>query len=149
VTRQAWAFSGMSVGALLLGILFMLGLLAWSGEKLNFSNFVALPITFGIAADYSINMLRRYQAEDKSLGDPLAHTSGALALCSACTVIGWGALLLVQNRALFSFGVFAIVGELTSLATAVLAVPAVLGWFTSASAERKSDHPGTAPKALG
>ena len=32
-------------------------------RKLNFSNFVALPITFGISADYSINMLRRFQSE--------------------------------------------------------------------------------------
>ncbi|MES1185650.1 MAG: MMPL family transporter [Myxococcales bacterium] len=149
VGRQAWAFSGLSVAALLLGVSFMLGLLAWTGAKLNFSNFVALPITFGISADYSINMLRRFQSEGESTDERLSHTSGALALCSAMTVIGWGALLLVENQALFSFGVFAITGEIASLVAAVLALPAVLAWLTSASKERRSPHPDRVPTALG
>ena len=149
VGRQAWTFSGLSVAALLLGVTFMLGLLAWTGAKLNFSNFVALPITFGISADYSINMLRRFQSAGESTDERLSHTSGALALCSAMTVIGWGALLLVENQALFSFGVFAISGEIASLVAAVLALPAVLAWLTSASRARRSRHPDTAPTALG
>ncbi|HEX2877467.1 MAG TPA: MMPL family transporter [Polyangiaceae bacterium] len=153
VGRQAWAFSGLSVVALLLGVSFMLGGLAWTGAKLNFSNFVALPITFGISADYSINMLRRFQSEGESADERLSHTSGALALCSAMTVIGWGALLLVENQALFSFGLFAISGELASLLAAVLALPPVLAWLgpklTSASEARRSPRPDTAPTALG
>jgi uncharacterized protein len=149
VGRQAWAFSGLAVAALLLGVTFMLGALAWTGAKLNFSNFVALPITFGISADYSINMLRRFQSEGESTDERLSHTSGALVLCSAMTVIGWGALLLVENQALFSFGVFAISGEIASLVAAVLALPAVLAWFTSGSRARRSRHPDTAPTALG
>jgi uncharacterized protein len=149
VGRQAWAFSGLSIAALLLGVSFMLGLLAWTGAKLNFSNFVALPITFGISADYSINMLRRFQSEGESTDERLSHTSGALALCSAMTVIGWGALLLVENQALFSFGVFAISGEIASLVAAVLALPAVLSWLTSASKERRSPRRDRAPTALG
>jgi uncharacterized protein len=149
VSRQAWAFSGLSVATLLVGVSFMLGLLAWTGAKLNFSNFVALPITFGISADYSINMLRRFQADGDSDEDRLSYTSGALALCSAMTVIGWGALLLVENQALFSFGVFAISGELSSLVAATLALPAVLAWLTASSRERRSPHPGRAPTALG
>ncbi|RYZ04970.1 MAG: hypothetical protein EOO73_21490 [Myxococcales bacterium] len=135
-SKQAWAFSALSIGTLLLGVSFMLGLLSWSGAKLNFSNFVALPITFGISADYSINMLRRFQSGDESEAG-LSNASGALAMCSATTVIGWGALLLVENQALFSFGVFAISGELASLVAATLALPAVLSWFTSGSASRK------------
>jgi uncharacterized protein len=154
--RKAWAFSGLAVGALLLGVTFMLGLLSWTGAKLNFSNFVALPITFGISADYSINMLRRFQSEGDSSEQRLWHTSGAVALCSAMTVIGWGALLLVENQALFSFGVFAISGEIAALTAAVLGLPAVLAWLeplfarlTSASKARRSHRRDTAPTALG
>ena len=151
VGKQAWLFSGLSVGTLLLGVSFMLGLLAWTGAKLNFSNFVALPITFGIGADYAINMLRRYQSDSEGAEEEegMSNTSGALVLCSAMTVSGWGALLLVENQALFSFGVFAITGELTSLGAAVLALPAVLAGLTIASAGRKSSPPGTAPTAPG
>jgi predicted RND superfamily exporter protein len=147
-TKQAWGFSTLSIGTLLLGVSFMLGLLSWSGAKLNFSNFVALPITFGISADYSINMLRRFQSGEEAESG-LSNASGALAMCSATTVIGWGALLLVENQALFSFGVFAISGELASLVAATLALPAVLSYFTAGSTDRKSPRSGTAPKAPG
>ncbi|HEV8244875.1 MAG TPA: MMPL family transporter [Polyangiaceae bacterium] len=124
---SAWRLSFAAMGSLFLGVLLMLGGLAWTGEKLNFSNFVALPITFGIAADYSINVLKRYQTEERlDLDAALSNTGGAVALCSAATIIGFGSLVMAQNRALFSFGVFAIAGEITCLSTAVLALPAAI-----------------------
>jgi predicted RND superfamily exporter protein len=103
----------------------MLGFGAWTGQHLNFTNFIALPITFGIAADYSINVLKRCQSSGNPR-DAVAHTGGAVALCSLTTVIGFGSLLVAQNGALFSFGSLAVAGELTCLATAVLAIPAYL-----------------------
>jgi hypothetical protein len=124
---RSLGLSAAAVGSLVCGVLLMLGLLSWTGEKLNFSNFVALPITFGIAADYSINVLKRYQGEGAlRLSSALAATSGAVTLCSLTTIIGFGSLLVAQNRALFSFGVFAVTGELTCLATAIVALPAGL-----------------------
>ena len=133
IAMVAFRSVGLSLGAvasLLVGVLLMLGAMAWGGQRLNFSNFVALPITFGIAADYAINMLKRYQHDGKlDLEAVVASTGGAVAMCSATTIIGFGSLLVAQNQALFSFGVFATAGELTCLATAVLALPAALTVF--------------------
>jgi predicted RND superfamily exporter protein len=125
--------SAIAVGALLLGVVVMLGLGAWAGQRLNFSNFVVLPLTFGIAADYSLNVLQRYQS-DGDLNAAIGDTGGAVALCSAATVIGFGSLLLAQNGALFSFGALAVSGELTGLATAALVLPAFLAWRAKATA---------------
>jgi len=125
---RSLSLSLAAVASLFAGVAMMLGAMAWAGQKLNFSNFVALPITFGIAADYSINVLKRYQQEGKlDLGSALNATGGAVALCSATTIIGYGSLLVAQNQALFSFGVFAVTGEITCLVTAVAALPAALG----------------------
>jgi predicted RND superfamily exporter protein len=122
---RSYELSLLAMGSLALGVTLMLGFGAWAGQRLNFTNFIALPITFGIAADYSINVLKRSQSSG-SPRDAVAHTGGAVALCSITTVIGFGSLLVAQNRALFSFGSLAVTGELTCLATAVLAVPAYL-----------------------
>jgi len=125
--------------------LLMMGLLAWTSQRINFSNFVALPITFGVGADYSINVLRRYQAESEgSLSRALDSTGGAVALCSATTIIGFGSLLMAQNRALFSFGVFAILGELACLATAVLALPAAFALWEQHKRRRQPPGAGLA-----
>jgi predicted RND superfamily exporter protein len=133
-TPGAWALSSLSVSSVFIGVLVMLGALALSGARMNFSNFVALPITFGIGADYSINVLRRYQADAHlDAARALSATGGAVALCSATTIIGFGSLLVAQNQALFSFGVFAVAGELACLTTAVVSLPAVL----AALAERR------------
>ena len=34
-----------------------------AGVKLNFMNFIALPVTFGIAVDYPVNFLARLRSE--------------------------------------------------------------------------------------
>ncbi|HEY6726378.1 MAG TPA: MMPL family transporter, partial [Polyangiaceae bacterium] len=142
VNRRGWFLSFAAISSLLLGVLFMLGALAWTGTRLNFSNFVALPITFGIGADYSINVLQRYQEEGKlDVSRVLKGTGGAVALCSATTIIGFGSLLVAQNRALFSFGVFAVSGEFASLITAVIVLPSLL--LLGERARRKSSTAAT------
>ena len=124
--RSLWLSLG-AILSLLLGVTVMLGSVAWMGEKINFANFVALPITFGIAADYSLNVLKRYQATGKRrVRELVSGTGGAVALCSATTIIGFGSLLVAQNQGLFSFGAFAVAGEVACLLTAVIALPAAL-----------------------
>ncbi|MFZ5896629.1 MAG: efflux RND transporter permease subunit [Myxococcota bacterium] len=139
-TRDWLGYSLAAMVSLAFGVLLMMGSLAWTSQRINFSNFVALPITFGVGADYAINVLRRHQSESSgSLSRALDSTSGAVALCSATTVIGFGSLLMAQNRALFSFGVFAITGELACLATAVLVLPAAVSLWSKR--QRRDPYP--------
>jgi uncharacterized protein len=127
ISFRSFGLSLAAVGSLFVGVTLMLGALAWTGQRLNFSNFVALPITFGIAADYSINMLKRYQSDARlRLSGALTATGSAVMLCSLTTIIGFGSLLVAQNRALFSFGLFAVTGEITCLLTAIVSLPAAL-----------------------
>ncbi len=116
----------LAMGSIGVGVVVMMGLVAWTGARLNFSNFIVLPITFGVAADYSINVLRRYQTDPEGSRGALANATGAVGLCSATTVIGFGSLLAAQNQGLFSFGLLAAIGEISTLATATLLLPAVL-----------------------
>ncbi|HMJ10934.1 MAG TPA: MMPL family transporter [Polyangiaceae bacterium] len=143
LTFRSVGLSFAAVGSLLAGVLLMLGTLGWLGARLNFSNFVALPITFGIGADYSINVLKRFQSEGRaSIDRVVTNTGGAVALCSVTTVIGYGSLLVAQNRALFSFGVLAVAGELACLLTAILGLPAALRFLQRESVEERESEPG-------
>ena len=53
----------------------------------------------------------------------MAGTGAAVALCSLTTIIGYSSLLSSSNPALRSFGVVADLGELVSLAAALLVLP--------------------------
>ncbi len=118
---------GMTLGSLLAGVLWLAGLLLLSGQKINFLNFVALPITFGIGIDYAVNIVQRYRLEGgRNVLATIQHTGSAVALCSLTTIIGYGSLLLAQNQAFRSFGWIAILGELTCMTAAVIVLPSIL-----------------------
>jgi predicted RND superfamily exporter protein len=53
-------------------------------------------------------------------------TGGAVTLCSLTTIIGYSSLLLAKNQALFLFGAVAVIGEVSCLSAALLALPATL-----------------------
>jgi predicted RND superfamily exporter protein len=119
------------VGALVIGVLWMVGIAAFGKVKINFFNFVAIPTTFGIAVDYTINIYARYRssratAKEARVREALLETGGAVLLCSVTTIIGYATLIIADNLALVSFGRLAILGELTCVGAALLLLPATL-----------------------
>ncbi|HEY7376216.1 MAG TPA: MMPL family transporter [Polyangia bacterium] len=127
------------VASLLIGIVWMIGFTFLGGIKVNYANFAAFPITFGIGVDYAVNIMARFRQEraarprDGLPADPVRvversvlSTGGAVALCSLTTIIGYSSLLLAKNQALFLFGAVAVIGEVSCLFAALLALPAAL-----------------------
>jgi predicted RND superfamily exporter protein len=97
--------------------------------KINFLNFIALPITFGIGVDYGVNIFQRYREEGPgSILKVIRDTGGAVMLSSFTTIIGYGSLLIAGNQAFVSFGRLAVLGEVTCLLAAVVALPAFLSY---------------------
>jgi uncharacterized protein len=113
------------LASLLLAVWLTLGVASTFDVRLNFLNFVALPLTFGIGVEYAINFCDRFRA----VGDirkSLQSVGGAIAACSLTTMLGYGTLLFGDNLALRSFGKYAVIGELSCLCTALLVLPAGL-----------------------
>jgi uncharacterized membrane protein YdfJ with MMPL/SSD domain len=97
-----------------------------AGAKLNFLNFAALPITFGIGVDYAVNVAQRYEADrEKGILHVLRTSGGAVVLCSLTTMLGYVALLGSHNAAIRSLGAIAAMGELSCLLAAVLVMPSL------------------------
>jgi len=120
--------AAMVLSTLTLGVLWMVGAAGWGHVRVTFLNFIALPITFGIGAEYALNVLTRYR-EDRNIVHAVLSTGAAVALCSWTTIVGYGSLLAARNQALNGFGWMAILGELSCLMAAIIALPAVLLWW--------------------
>jgi len=103
-----------------------LGVAATADVRLNFLNFVALPLTFGIGVEYAINLYDRVRALNGDIAGSIQSVGGAIAACSLTTMLGYGTLLFGDNLALRSFGKYAVIGELSCLCTALLVLPAGL-----------------------
>ncbi len=113
--------------ALILGILWMLGLVALFDLKLNFFNFVVLPMTFGVGIDYAFNVVQRYRQEGgKNIEYVISRIGLAVLLCSLTTQIGYGVLITGDSLALRGFGKIALIGEVTSIFNALIVLPAII-----------------------
>src|SRR5690606_14875954 len=111
---RAKGASAWVIGSLLIGLVWTLGTLTVArshfGEsgfelepmRLNFLNFVALPITIGVGADYAVNIMHRRQL-DRDIRRVVVETGGAVILCSLTTILGYLALTLSINEAIWSF----------------------------------------------
>jgi len=121
------AISAVVLGSLVIGVLWLLATLLTFGVRINFVNFIAFPITFGIGVDYAVNVMTRYVLDGvRDVSRAIRSTGGAVALCSSTTIIGYSSLLLAKNRALWSFGLLAVFGEVACLTSAVIALPAAI-----------------------
>jgi predicted RND superfamily exporter protein len=111
-----------------LGVMGMLTAAYAMGIKVNFLDFVALPITIGIGVDYGVNIVTRARQTpgDQAGRRALVTTGPVVALCSYTTVVGYASLLFSQNRGIHTFGLSAMIGELTCLSAALLLAPALL-----------------------
>jgi uncharacterized protein len=136
------------LASLLVGIAWMTASLSLWGVKLNFLNFIALPLTFGIGVDYAVNIVQRYRVEGPG-GALVAvrSTGGAVVLCSLTTLLGYLALVRSNNYAVRSMGIAAVLGEMTCLIAAVLVLPAGLTWLDQRHTARAKAAAQEPPRA--
>jgi len=110
---------------LLTGVILMGGMAVLLHLKINFFNFIVFPITFGIAVDYGANVVSRIRERGGRVLSSLREVGPAVALCSWTSIIGYASLLPSVNRALRSFGLYAVAGEVASIVCALVLLPAL------------------------
>jgi predicted RND superfamily exporter protein len=140
-----WKQAAPILFSLLLGVLWMVGAIGGFAWRINFLNFIALPITFGIGVDYSVNIFGRIYHDRRRGGggtEDVVHvireTGSAVLLCSCTTVIGYGSLLMSGSQAFVSFGKLAVTGEITCIAAALLSLPSLWLYFQEKRARRQA-----------
>jgi uncharacterized protein len=133
------------LATLLLGVAGMVAFLSAKDIKLNFLNFVSLPITFGIGVDYAVNVMQRARHDGVAkMRQVIVETGGAVVLCSLTTTLGYLSLMLSSNRAIATFGLAAAAGEIACILAAVLVLPAVLIWLAQKKRPAEVSTPVTA-----
>ncbi|MEO8846960.1 MAG: MMPL family transporter [Kofleriaceae bacterium] len=117
--RAVAVLAGTAVGSLV-----MIAVCALIGLKINFLDFVALPIALGLGIDYAINVAHRADRDDPRVA--LRSTGGTVLVCSLTTMIGYASLLVSSNLAIRGFGLASLIGEVTTVITALALVPAII-----------------------
>ncbi len=119
------------------GVFLLLSAASLLGIRINFLDFVALPITIGIGIDYSVNIAARHRSEGRGSAVRILVAAGpAVALCCYTTVVGYASLLFSANQGIRSFGLAALIGEMTCIGAAVALAPALLDFRLRRQAPR-------------
>jgi uncharacterized protein len=115
---------------LMIGVLWMGGLMKIFGMQLNFFNVVVFPSVIGMGDDEGVHMYHRYLEEGrKSLPFVMKRTGLAVFLSTITTAVGYAGLLNASHPGLRSMGWLAIMGVTCTLTTAYLVLPALLEVF--------------------
>jgi len=111
------------------GIVWMLGLMAVLDIRLNIFNMVVLPTVLGIGIDNGIHLFHRYREEGGRVFHVIRTTGGAAFLTTLTTTLGFAGTLTASNQGLQSLGLVATIGLVSSMVSSLTIFPAILQWL--------------------
>jgi len=114
-----------TLAATAVGAVSLVAVCALLDIRVNFLDFVALPITLGLGVDYAINVAHP-QGDIVDARQVLRSAGASVFVCSLTTMIGYGSLLVSENLAIRSFGIASLLGEVCCVTSALIVVPAIL-----------------------
>jgi len=112
---------------LIIGLLWLFGIMMLFGLKFNFYNLVVLPAVLGIGCDNGVHLAHRYRDEgQKSMWEVLSSTGQHITVGSFTTMMGFAGLLFTNHPGLQSIGIMAVVGIGMTLLSALTFLPAMV-----------------------
>jgi predicted RND superfamily exporter protein len=115
----------------MLGWVWMLGVMSLFNLDFTAANIVTLPLLFGIGIDAGAHMVHRYREGRKSnkrarLDTLLKGTGAAVIVAALTTMVAFGALMLADYRAMQSMGLLLTIGIGLCLIASIGVLPALL-----------------------
>ncbi|MCC5940938.1 MAG: MMPL family transporter [Balneolaceae bacterium] len=112
---------------LIIGLLWLFGIMMIFGLKFNFYNLVVLPAVLGIGCDNGVHLAHRFRDEGKkNMWEVLRSTGQHITIGSFTTMMGFAGLLFTNHPGLQSIGVMAVVGIGMTLFTALTFLPSMV-----------------------
>jgi len=112
---------------LIIGLLWLFGVMLIFGLKFNFYNLVVLPAVLGIGCDNGVHLAHRFRDEGrKNMWEVLSSTGQHITIGSLTTMLGFAGLLFTNHPGLQSIGIMAVVGIGMTLFTALTFLPSMV-----------------------
>ena len=112
-----------------MGLVATLGLMVLAGYSLNPANMIAFPLILGVGADNGVHVLHDYRSRGKGDSYFLAASTGwGITVAALTTILGFGTLMIASHRGLASLGLILTLGVTCCMLTALVFLPALLGF---------------------
>ena len=138
----------LSLLPVVIGTLWLAGLMGWFGIPINLANIMTLPLVIGIGVTNGIHILNRF-AEERTPGI-LSRSTGKAVLVSGLTAIaGFGSLILAKHRGIYSLGCLMATGIATCMIAGLTFLPALLNLLGRWRPLIKQPSADNSPSTLG
>jgi hypothetical protein len=129
-TFRSFRWSIISMLPLMVGLLWLFGIMILFDFQFNFYNLVVLPAILGIGEDSGVHLAHRYREEGRnSMWQVLSSTGQHITMGSFTTMLGFAGLIFTAHPGLQSLGIMAVVGIGMTLLTSVTFLPALIQWL--------------------
>lgn len=115
----------LSLLPVLIGAVWMGGVMGWRGIPFNPANIMTLPLVVGVGVTNGIHILNRF-AEERNPGILAKSTGKAVLVSGLTTIAGFGSLVLAEHQGIASLGFIMAVGTTTCMVAGLTFLPAVL-----------------------
>ena len=120
----------MAMIPLLMGMVWMVGIMHIIGRQLDVVNVMALPLIIGIGIDDGVHIIHRWRREGyDSVKTVFASTGKAILLTSLTTMLAFGSLMFSLWRGYGSLGTALLIGVGACFITTVFILPGIIGWI--------------------
>ena len=135
VEFRSLKWAALALLPLVVGVLWMLGMMELFGIQLTFYNLIVLPAVLGIGNDCGVHLVHRYrELGPGSIRTVLRSTGEHVTMGALTTMIGFAGLTLSFHPGLQSIGLLAVVGIGATLLAALVFLPALLQWVEDSGA---------------
>lgn len=129
-TFRSFRWSVMAMLPLVIGLLWLFGIMIIFDLQFNFYNLVVLPAILGIGEDSGVHLAHRYKDEGRnSMWAVLSSTGQHITMGSITTMLGFAGLIFTNHPGLQSLGIMAVIGIGMTLLTSITFLPALIQWL--------------------
>ncbi|MBX3731002.1 MAG: MMPL family transporter [Verrucomicrobiae bacterium] len=108
-----------------LGSLWVVGLMGWTGLAFNPANIMMLPLVIGIGITNGIHILNRF-TEERNPSIFARSTGKAVFISALTTIAGFGSLLLAEHQGIRSLGFVMVMGTAACMIAGLTVLPSLL-----------------------
>jgi hypothetical protein len=116
----------ISLIPLVAGTIWTIGIMGAARVDFNLANSIFMPLVVGAGVEYGVIIIQRWRERDAGYGSLPFSTGKGVILAALTTTIGFGTLMISNDRGIFSLGFVAWVGSICVLVAALLILPAIL-----------------------
>ncbi len=122
---------------LVIGILWMVGMMGLTGLKFNFFNMVVIPSVLGVGIDNGIYIFDRYkERKSENFVKSMSKSIKGVLLSSATNISGFASLMFASHVGMSSIGKLGVFGFLGCLLSSVFFLPALIEFSEKKFAHR-------------